>query len=246
MTPAIALEAVSKRYGDARVVDRVDLAVARGASLALVGPSGSGKSTLLRLAIGLVAPDAGRVAIDGEPMTRASSTRLRRAMGYVIQEGALFPHMTARRNAALVAAELGWDTVRIAARVDELRDLVQLPRDAMDRLPSELSGGQRQRVGIMRALFLDPAIVLMDEPLGALDAIVRARLRRDLAAIFARLRKTLLLVTHDLGEAEELASELAVVDGGRIVQRGAAAELRARPATSLVAELVAAASRGTA
>jgi osmoprotectant transport system ATP-binding protein len=237
--PAISLDRTRKRYGERVVMHETSLEVARGRAVAIVGPSGGGKSTVLRMVMGLVAPDAGTVKVFGDAMTPASALGLRRKMGYVIQEGGLFPHLTARRNVTLMAEHVGWEEERTGARVEELRALVALPADALDRHPIELSGGQRQRVGIMRALFLDPEIVLMDEPLGALDPLVRARLRKDLVGIFERLGKTVLLVTHDMEEAELLADELVIVDGGRIVQRGDADALRASPATSLVAELVA-------
>ena len=236
--PAIALAGVRKAYGGAVVLHETDLVVGKGASLAIVGTSGSGKSTLLKLVMGLVAPDAGTVQVLGEPMAPATALALRHRIGYVIQEGGLFPHLTARRNVALMAEHLGWETARTAARVDELRSLVSLAPDAMDRYPAELSGGQRQRVGIMRALLLDPPLLLLDEPLGALDAIVRGRLQRDLRGIFQGLGKAVLLVTHDIAEAGLLASEIAVMDAGRIVQRGPMRDLLDRPATSFVRELL--------
>jgi osmoprotectant transport system ATP-binding protein len=236
--PAIALAGVRKAYGGATVLHETDLVLAAGGSLAIVGASGSGKSTLLKLVMGLVVPDAGSVRVLGEAMSSATCLALRHRVGYVIQEGGLFPHLTAGGNVALMARHLGWEASRTAARIEELRSLVSLAADVMDRYPGELSGGQRQRVGLMRALLLDPPLLLLDEPLGALDAIVRGRLQKDLRAIFEGLHKAVLLVTHDIAEAGVLAAEIAVMDAGRVVQRGPMRELVARPATSFVRELL--------
>ena len=236
--PAIDVDRVQKRYGANVVLHETTLAIARGESLAILGASGSGKSTLLKIVMGLTEPDAGKVSILGDEMTKGSRLELRRKMGYVIQEGGLFPHLTARRNVSIMAEHLRWDEKRTRERVDELRELVLLPADALDRYPRELSGGQRQRVGIMRALLLDPPILLLDEPLGALDAISRGRLQKDLLSIFERLHKAVLLVTHDILEAKVLAAEIVVLDGGRIAQRGTLADLAAKPSTPFVAELL--------
>jgi osmoprotectant transport system ATP-binding protein len=236
--PAIALAGVRKAYRGAVVLHDTDLVLGAGGSLAIVGASGSGKSTLLKLVMGLVTPDAGTVRVLGEAMGDATRLALRHRIGYVIQEGGLFPHLTAKRNVALMAEHLGWDAARTAARVEELRALVSLAADVLERYPAELSGGQRQRVGLMRALLLDPPLLLLDEPLGALDAIVRGRLQKDLRAIFERLGKAVLLVTHDIAEAGVLAAEVAVMDAGRVVQRGPMGELVARPATPFVRELL--------
>ncbi len=237
-SPAIALAGVRKAYGGNVVLHETDLVLPAGGSLAIVGASGSGKSTLLKLVMGLVTPDAGSVHVLGEPMGPSTRLALRRRIGYVIQEGGLFPHLTAKRNVALMAEHLGWEASRITQRVDELRALVSLAADVMDRFPGELSGGQRQRVGLMRALLLDPPLLLLDEPLGALDAIVRGRLQKDLRGIFERLGKAVLLVTHDIAEAGVLAAEVAVMDAGRVVQRGPMRELVLRPATPFVRELL--------
>ncbi len=238
MPCAIALEGVSKRYGDAVVLHETNLEVPYGRALAIIGPSGCGKSTLLRIIIGLTQPDLGRVHVNGEIMSPATYLALRRRMGYVIQEGGLFPHLTARKNVSMMADHLRWDRARTKERVEELRALVELPRETLDRYPAELSGGQRHRVGLMRALLLDPAILLLDEPLGALDAISRGQLQRDLVAIFERLDKTVLVVTHDIKEAATLGDELVVMDAGRIVQRGTLEEVSTRPETALVSELL--------
>ena len=217
----ISLAGVIKRYADAVALGPIDLELPAGATTALIGPSGCGKSTLLRLLIGLVRPDAGTIRIGGAPFTPA----LRLRMGYVIQEGGLFPHLTARANAAIMARHLRWETPRIESRMAELATLVRLPQDALDRFPAQLSGGQRQRVSLMRALMLDPDVLLLDEPLGALDPMIRADLQTDLRDIFARLGKTVVLVTHDLAEAGFLAQSIVLLREGQIVQRGALADL---------------------
>ncbi len=234
----IALRGVAKRFGDTVALAPTHLDVAQGETLALLGTSGSGKSTLLRCVLRLVAPDAGTVTVGGEAVTDVSARALRRRMGYVIQAGGLFPHLTARGNAALLARHMGWDAARVEARLAELADLTRLTPDLLDRFPTELSGGQRQRVALVRALMLDPEVLLLDEPLGALDPITRADLQTDLRALVRRLGKTVLLVTHDLREAAVLADRVAVMDAGEIVQRGRLEEVAAAPATAFVARFV--------
>jgi len=234
----IALEGVEKRLGARLVLAPTTLTVAPGASLALVGPSGSGKSTLLRMVVGLVVPDAGRVVVAGIRLTPATATAVRRRVGYVIQEGGLFPHLTAHDNVTLLARQLGWSHARLEDRVRALASLVHVERELLTRFPSQISGGERQRVGIMRALMLDPPVLLLDEPLGALDPLVRAQLRRDLKDIFQKLEKTVLVVTHDLGEAAYLGDEIAILHGGRVVQRGEVAALAAAPADAFVREFL--------
>ena len=235
---AIALAGVTKSYSGQVAVAPLDLEVAARTTLALVGPSGSGKSTVLRMVAGLIVPDRGEVRVAGTPMRPETRRALRLRMGYVIQEGGLFPHLTARENAVLMGRELGWPRERVAARVAELAGLVGLPVEWLDRYPAQLSGGQRQRVGLMRALFLDPEVLLLDEPLGALDPLIRARLQEDLRDIVRRLRKTVLLVTHDMAEAAYLGDEIAILKDGRLVQRGAARELLERPADPFVTEFI--------
>ena len=235
---AIVLSGVSKKFGDQTAVEPLDLEVAARKTLALVGPSGSGKSTVLRMVAGLIAPDRGEVRIGGTPMSEATKRALRLRMGYVIQEGGLFPHLTARENVALMGRELGWAAERVSCRVAELAELVGLPVAWLERYPSQLSGGQRQRVGLMRALLLDPEVLLLDEPLGALDPLIRARLQDDLKAIVRRLSKTVLLVTHDMAEAVFLGDEIALLKDGRLVQRGTARELLERPADPFVTEFI--------
>jgi len=234
----IALEGVTKRFGERQVIGSLTLDIPSRTSLALVGPSGCGKSTVLRLVLGLLAPDEGQVIVAGVPVTPATVIAVRRRAGYVIQEGGLFPHLTALRNVTLLAARLGWSRDRIAARVDELAALVGLDGPPLRRYPSELSGGQRQRVGLMRALMLDPPVLLLDEPMGALDPLVRARLQRDLKRIFGELGKTVLLVTHSLEEAAYLGDEVALMRSGRLIQRGKMSDLVDAPADGFVREFV--------
>ncbi len=234
----LELYGVSKAYDGAPALWPTELIVPRGRTTVLIGPSGCGKSTLLRLMIGLIWPDTGTVAFDGAPVTPGTATELRRRMGYVIQEGGLFPHLSARGNVVLLARYLGWDPGRIEARLKELAALVRLPAEALARYPVQLSGGQRQRVSLMRALFLDPALLLLDEPLGALDPIVRAELQTDLRGIFQALGKTVVLVTHDLAEAAFFGDTLVLLSGGRIVQQGTLDDLVSHPADPFVSQFV--------
>ena len=234
----IVLDGVSAAYGGTQVLSGVTLHVGRGERVALVGSSGCGKSTLLRVVLGLVAPESGRVTVVDTEVSPATVEGIRLRCGYVIQDGGLFPHLTVLGNAVLVASRAaGWELRRQKERARELFDLVGLGPELADRFPRELSGGQRQRVGLMRALMLDPDVLLMDEPLGALDPVLRSRMQRDLLELFLRLRKTVLLVTHDMAEAAFLADEIAVVQKGRILQRGRFEELVASPADPFVAEL---------
>jgi osmoprotectant transport system ATP-binding protein len=234
----IELRAATKAYSGTPVLDQVDLSVERGATTVLIGPSGCGKSTLLRLMLGLIDPDSGSVTFDGSALDRSSIAGIRQRTGYVIQDGGLFPHMTARSNVTLVARHLGWDPARVAQRLGELVELTSFPADALDRYPAELSGGQRQRVALMRALMLDPDLLLLDEPLGALDPLIRFDLQNDLRAIFRELRKTVVLVTHDLAEAAFFADRIVLVRAGRIVQQGSLAELIEQPAEPFVTKFV--------
>jgi osmoprotectant transport system ATP-binding protein len=232
------LDAVRKEYAGRTALGPVTLDVPAGRTTVLLGPSGCGKSTLLRLLIGLIVPDAGTVTFDGTPVTPATVRAVRRRVGYVIQDGGLFPHLTARGNVTLMARHLGWDRDRANARVAELAALTHFPADALDRRPQHLSGGQRQRVGLMRALMLDPAALLLDEPLGALDPLVRADLQDDLRAVFRAVGKTVVLVTHDLGEAAFFADRVVLLRDGTIVQEGTPADLWRRPADPFVTRFV--------
>ncbi len=234
----LELRGVCKDFGGKAALHPLDMTFPEGRTVALLGPSGCGKSTLLRLLIGLIVPDRGEVKIRGERLTRETARGLRHRMGYVIQEGGLFPHLTARDNVALLARHLAWKEARVADRIAELSELVRLPGDLIERFPSELSGGQRQRVSLMRALMLDPEVLLLDEPMGALDPLIRADLQVDLKAIFAELGKTVVLVTHDLGEAAFLAHEILLMRDGRVLQRGTFGDLVASPADPFVSRFV--------
>ncbi|PEQ13951.1 ABC transporter ATP-binding protein [Novosphingobium sp. PC22D] len=231
------LEGVAVSYDKVEALAPTDLVIAEGETLVLLGPSGSGKSTLLRCLIGL-ARYRGSLRFRGAPVSDWRALRPR--LGYVIQEGGLFPHLTARGNVVLMAGELGWDRPRIDARLTELAELVDLAADQLDRFPGELSGGQRQRVAMMRALMLDPDVLLLDEPLSALDPITRVRLAGDLRDIFARLGKTVAMVTHALGEARFFGGTTALMRDGHIIQKGAIDDLVRDPADPFVAEFLAA------
>ncbi|HEY0330624.1 MAG TPA: ATP-binding cassette domain-containing protein [Rhodopseudomonas sp.] len=230
--PLIAFDHVDKSFdggGDGRpivAVNDVSFTVARGELLVIVGGSGSGKTTLLRLANRLIAPDRGMVRIDGEDVAAADPVALRRRIGTVFQSGALFPHLSVASNIGITPKLLGWPKPAIAARVDELLDLVRLDRARYrNRFPHELSGGQRQRVGVARSLAANPAMVLMDEPFGALDPLTRDALGEEFRALHDRFRLTTIMITHDITEALLLADRIAVMQGGRILAQGTPAEL---------------------
>jgi len=217
--PAIDFRDVSfARPGRPRVLDRFSLAVGAGDVLALVGRSGAGKSTLLKLINRLLEPDGGAILVEGRDTREWEPIRLRRRVGYVLQEVGLFPHMSIAGNVALVPQLEGWPPERTSARVSELLDLVGLPPDQFGaRWPDELSGGQRQRVGVARALGVDPPILLMDEPFGALDPLTRAELHREFRRIQEHVRKTVIIVTHDMGEAFALGDRVGVLEDGRLI-----------------------------
>ncbi|MDE2296301.1 MAG: ABC transporter ATP-binding protein [Gammaproteobacteria bacterium] len=234
----IVLEGLTKRYGSTTVVDAVSMTVERDSITAIVGTSGSGKSTLLRMINRLVEPSAGRVRIDGRDTAEEPPHRLRRRIGYVIQGNGLFPHRTVAQNIATVPRLLGWSDARIAARTAELLEALQLdPTRYANQYPHELSGGQQQRVGVARALAAEPNVLLMDEPFGALDPILRAKAQEDLLAVRRRFGTTIVLVTHDIDEAFRLADRIAVMRHGRILQHDRPAALLTRPADPFVAEL---------
>ena len=245
MEPLIRFERVTKRFplpggGELRALDGFELDVLRGETLCLIGGSGSGKTTALRAINRMTLPEEGRVLLDGRDTAGADPIALRRGMGYVVQRGALFPHLTVRRNVGLLCELEGWSAERTRARVDELLELVRLaPGDFAERFPSELSGGQRQRVGVARALALDPPVVLLDEPFGALDPITRRELQEEFRGLRRVQERTMILVTHDLDEAFALGDRVALVADGRVLQVGTPADLCERPADEHVAEFVA-------
>lgn len=234
----LSLNGVCKSFGATLALAPTDLEIPRGQTTVLLGTSGCGKSTVLRLIVGLLWPDRGAILVDGTPLRPDNVLPLRQRMGYVIQDGGLFPHLTARQNVSLMAAHLGWDRPRIEKRGTELAELTRFPAQALDRYPAQLSGGQRQRVALMRALMLDPAVLLLDEPLGALDPITRSELQADLRGVFQQLQKTVVLVTHDLGEAAFFGHVLVLMRDGRIVQRGTLEELVQSPADPFVTRFI--------
>lgn len=236
----LLLSQVSKRYGDTQALAPTDLQVPAGETLVLIGPSGCGKSTLLRLIAGLIQPDSGTITLEGTVLTPENILQVRQRMGYVIQEGGLFPHLTVRDNVTVMARYLRRDPDWIDARLTELSQLVQLPLELMVRFPAELSGGQRQRVSLMRALMLDPDLLLLDEPLGSLDPMIRYQLQQELKAIFARLGKTVVMVTHDIAEAVFFGQILVLMREGCIVQTGSFKELAQSPVESFVEQFISA------
>lgn len=240
----IEIEHLSKRYGDNIVVDDVSFTIGEGEIAVVVGTSGAGKSTLLRMINRLVAPSAGRVLIDGQDTTTIPEDELRHRIGYVIQGYGLFPHRTVAENISTVPRLLGWDKKRIAARVEELLDLFQLdPGEFAQKFPHQLSGGQQQRVGVARALAAKPALLLMDEPFGSLDPVIRGKAQDDLLAIQRRLGTTIVLVTHDMNEAFHLGDRIAVMDQARLLQYAKPADLLTHPAEAFVEQLVGTAER---
>ena len=230
----IQLEGVTKAFGEKVAIDDLSTRFERGRTHVLLGSSGCGKSTILRLILGLLTPERGVVRVDGQPVEAGSRRALLKKMGYVVQEGGLYPHLTARRNVTLAAEAQKWSAERVEPRVEELARLVGLDDAMLRRHPDELSGGQRQRVSLMRALLLDPPILLLDEPLGSLDPIVRADLQQQLKEIFTPMGKTVILVTHDIGEAAFFGHSITLMTAGRIVQQGTFADLTQKPATDFV------------
>jgi osmoprotectant transport system ATP-binding protein len=217
ITPAIEFRDVSFRVGETQVLTDFSVEVAKGETLVLLGRSGSGKTTTLKLVNRLVSPTSGEVRVNGEANTDVDVTRLRRGIGYVIQDAGLFPHFTVERNIGLVPKIEGWPKERIRARTEELLQLVGLTPEIGGRYPHQLSGGQRQRVGVARALAADPEILLMDEPFGALDPLTRDDLQREFFLLQERLHKTVVFVTHDLREAMRLGSRIALMEAGKLV-----------------------------
>ena len=238
MNALVHFRDVTKRFGDDFAVRDVNLEIERGKMTALIGPSGCGKSTILRLIVGLVTADTGEIQFDGEKIAAETIMKIRRRLGYVIQDGGLFPHLTTRHNLTLQPRLFRKRRDEIEKRITELCELTKFPSSGLDRYPLELSGGQRQRVSLMRALMLSPELLLLDEPFAALDPLVRMNLQRDLKEICTRLQQTVLLVTHDLAEAAFLGDEIALMNEGRIIQRGSIADLRAKPANEFVREFI--------
>jgi osmoprotectant transport system ATP-binding protein len=234
----LELQNISKTFEGRPVLSDVNLTVPKGATHALIGSSGSGKTTLLRITLGLIPFDHGYVKINGQALLSFTQVEWADRIGYVPQDGGLFPHITGRNNVALIARLRGWSKAKIDSRVEELRKVVDLEADTLAQFPREMSGGQKQRVSIMRAAMMDPAVMLLDEPMAALDPLIRRSLQRELKSIFRRLGKTVLLVTHDLGEAVYLAEQITMLSEGKILQSGTYRNLIENPATPFVTQFI--------
>lgn len=234
----IDLKNVSVKFGEHTAFHPTDLHIPGGQTTVLLGPSGCGKSTLLRVLLALNKPNTGQLLFEGKPVTEANVQEVRRRMGYVVQDAGLFPHLTALGNIGFQARYLGWDAQRVNKRVLELCELTHFEPARLENYPVQLSGGQRQRVGLMRALMMDPAVLLMDEPMGALDPLVRHQMQNELRDIFRNLGKTVILVTHDLGEASHFADLIVLLRAGSIVQKGTLADLWHNPAEQFVTDFI--------
>ncbi len=234
----IEFQSVSKHYDGHRALAALDLRCDTGKTTVVIGPSGCGKSTLMRMSIGLTEPDNGQVRVDGEVLGNHNVQTIRHRTGYVLQEGGLFPHLTVRANVTLLVRHLRWQPGRIEARVRAVSELARFPRELLERYPAELSGGQRQRASLMRALMPDPDHLLLDEPLGALDPMIRSQLQEELAAVFRELGKTVILVTHDIAEAAYFADSIVLLRDGRLVQQGTLTDLVNTPANPFVDEFI--------
>ena len=231
-------QSVDKSFGALHVLDQISFSITAGQTTAIIGPSGCGKSTILRLMLGITYPDSGTVSFHSAPITPASVQSLRRKLGYVVQAGGLFPHLSATGNVSISAKLAGWDPQRIKNRITELAELVQLPSHCLTKYPQQLSGGQKQRVSMMRALMLDPEVLLLDEPMAALDPLMRFELQTDLKKIFRKLGKTVILVTHEMGEAAFFASQILLLRSGVIEQTGSVEDLVERPASPFVTQFI--------
>ena len=234
----LKLQNISKSFEDRTVLDDVSLTVPKGATHALIGSSGSGKTTLLRITLGLTPCDRGYVKINDQALSSFTQVEWADRIGYVPQDGGLFPHISGMNNVALIAKLRGWRRTRIDERVEELRRFVDLDPEILTRFPREMSGGQKQRVSIMRAAMMDPAVMLLDEPMAALDPLIRRSVQQELKSIFQRLNKTVLLVTHDLGEAVFLAEQITMLHEGRVVQAGTYRDLLLHPANPFVSQFI--------
>ncbi len=234
----LKLNNISIHYGDALALSEINLEFQPNKTTMLIGPSGCGKSTLLRLIAGLLKAEVGSIIFEESTLTSKNITALRHRMGYVIQEGGLFPHLTVRNNVTLMATYLHWPTTKIETRLHELAELVHIAPHLFNRYPSELSGGQRQRVSLMRALMLDPDLLLLDEPLGALDPMIRFDLQQELKDIFNRLDKTVIMVTHDIAEAAFFADHIVLLRDGQLIQQGTLKELAKTPSEPFVTQFI--------
>ena len=229
---------IRKSFGTFLALNRINLRLEPSRTSVLIGPSGCGKSTLIKIILGLLQPDEGHVTFEDSPLDQLDITLVRRRIGYVVQQGGLFPHLTVSQNLGLPAKHHGWSRQLIERRRKELLEIVRLPPDLLSRYPNELSGGQKQRVGLARALMLDPPLLLLDEPLGALDPLVRRELQEDLRAIFSELKKAVLLVTHDLHEAKFFAGSILLMHQGTLLQQGSFDDLIQQPADPFVTRFI--------
>ena len=234
----IRLTNISKSFHGLEVIHDLSLEIPANKTVVLIGPSGCGKSTLLRLMIGLLQPESGRITLFGEPLSENNLNSLRQQVGFVLQDGGLFPHLTAEKNVTLMAEYLNHDTGWIQNRTKELSDLAHISPEMLDRYPHQLSGGQVQRIALMRALMLDPKILFLDEPLGALDPVHRVDMQEEMKSIFLQLKKTVVLVTHDMGEAASLADLIIIMREGRIVQYDTLTSMANDPADPFVLQFI--------
>jgi len=235
---SISLKNISKSFNSSLALKEFSFNFTKGKTTVLIGPSGCGKSTLLRLIVGLMKQDSGTITVDNELLSNSNLSSIRRRMGYVIQDGGLFPHLTARENLSLMPIYTGWNNDKISKRIDELSRLTSFPNDALERYPAELSGGQKQRVSLMRALMLNPEFLLFFYPLGALDPLIRFDLQNDLKEIFKTLNKTVILVTHDLNEAVFFGDEILLMKEGSLIQQGTITDFINDPSESFVTKFV--------
>jgi osmoprotectant transport system ATP-binding protein len=235
---SIQLKQINKSYDNVKALNDISLKIEEGKTTVLIGSSGCGKTTLIRIIIGLIKKDSGEVIIDNREISSVDLLEIRKQMGYVVQDGGLFPHLTAKKNVSLIAEYVGWAKDKIEKRINELSVLTKFPLNGLERYPAELSGGQKQRVSLMRALMLDPKILLLDEPLGALDPLIRYDLQEDLKKIFKELKKTVILVTHDLSEARFFGDKIVLLMNGRIIQTGSIEDLIKRPKNEFVTKFI--------
>lgn len=234
----IELKSITKKFNDVEVIHDLTLTIPNGKTVVLIGPSGCGKSTLLRLMVGLIWPDSGQISLFQQPLKPENIEAIRQKVGFVLQDGGLFPHLTAGDNIRLMADYLKHEPKSIDHRMAELCDLAHIPEKLLTHYPHELSGGQVQRVALMRALMLDPEILFLDEPLGALDPLSRVSLQDEMRKIFKHLNKTVVLVTHDMGEAAVLADLIVIMKAGQLIQYDTLNVLSSDPADSFVSKFI--------
>jgi osmoprotectant transport system ATP-binding protein len=235
---SISLKNISKSFNSSLALKDFSFNFTKGKTTVLIGPSGCGKSTLLRLIVGLLKQDSGTITVDNELLSNSNLSSIRKRMGYVIQDGGLFPHLTGGENLSLMPNYNGWNNDKIYSRIDELTKLTSFPIDGLERYPAELSGGQKQRVSLMRALMLNPEFLLLDEPLGALDPLIRFDLQNDLKEIFKSLNKTVILVTHDLNEAVFFGDKILLMKEGSLIQKGTITDFISDPAEPFVTKFI--------